>query len=60
MKQLAINEGRLLQEINHPNIVKCFEMFEQTAVDPNVYLVMELMKCSLNDVLNIAGDLDEY
>lgn len=57
---MAINEGRLLQEMDHPNIVKCYEMFEPTAFDPNVYLVMELMECSLNDVIEVAGQLDEF
>ena len=31
-------EIRLLQKMNHPNIVKIFEAFE---TDENVYLVME-------------------
>ena len=58
--ELALEEGRLLQELDHPNIVKCHEIFKPTPADPKAYLVMELMECSLNDVLDLAGPLDEH
>ena len=44
----ALKEGYLLQKLKHRNIVKCLEVFKPTQYDSQVYIVMELMDCSLS------------
>ena len=47
-----LREGKLLKAAKHANVVKCYDVFEPTESDPNGYIVMELMSCSLDDFMD--------
>lgn len=54
-----LEEINFLKSINHPNIIKYYENFKK---DQNIYIVMELAKCSLLDILKIkySGFEEKY
>ena len=59
-KQIKIvEEGKIMKQLDHPNIVKCFDVFEPSDEDPKAFIVMELMSTSLRDILNEYGRIKE-
>ena len=49
----------MLQRLKHTNVVECLEVIEPNSSDPNAYIVMELMDCSLLDFLSHVNVLNE-
>ena len=53
----ALKEARVLIELRgHPNIVEFIDLFDH---DGSIYIVQELMHCSLHDYLCAHGALSE-
>ena len=50
--EAALEEGKMHQRLKHKNIVEYLDVFEPTNSDPNIYIVMELMDCSLHNFLS--------
>ena len=44
-------EGHVMMQLKHPNVVKCYDMYEPTGESPDGYIVMELMSNSLEDLI---------
>ena len=57
--QEILDEGILLKSLKHQNIVRYKGMFEPTVIDPCAYIVMELMDCTMNEVLDSLGCMTE-
>ncbi len=45
------NEGQLLHEVNHPNIIQSFGMFYDEQRPGLCWLAVEQMQCTLEDVM---------
>jgi serine/threonine protein kinase len=45
------NEGQLLHELNHANIIQSYGIFHDNARPGVCYLALEQMKCSLGDIM---------
>uniref|UniRef100_A0A914ZVV8 Mitogen-activated protein kinase kinase kinase n=1 Tax=Parascaris univalens TaxID=6257 RepID=A0A914ZVV8_PARUN len=50
-KEEIENEIRILRQIVHKNIIGMYGCFKSTTGDPGIGIVLELMPCSLNDLL---------
>ena len=59
-KQINIvKEGNIIKQLDHPNIIQCFDVFEPSDEDPKAYVVMERMQTSLYDFLEWKGRFRE-
>ncbi|VDK45303.1 unnamed protein product [Anisakis simplex] len=50
-KEAVANELRILRDFEHINIVKLYGCFKNGDADPGIGIVLELMSCSLEDLL---------
>ena len=48
-----------MKKLHHVNIVQYVEMFGSNYLDPNIYILMELMHCSLDRLIKIKGAFRE-
>ena len=52
-------EADIMKKLQHENIVQFLDIFESNYLDPNIYIVMELMDCSLDRLIDENGALRE-
>lgn len=49
--KMVLEEIKIHMKLKHKNIVKIHDVFEPTASDPYMYIVLELMEMNLEEVL---------
>ena len=52
-------EADIMKKLQHENIVQFLDIFESNYLDPNIYIVIELMDCSLDRLIDENGALRE-
>ena len=48
-----------MQKLHHENVVKCIAIYKPTPTDPCAYLVLDLMTCSLYDLMQKRDSFSE-